>query len=105
MKIPAQRTARPSAVCPAGKHPGEALRARRIGGGVFEVDWRIAPKARKRTFEITQRTDLRGLRGIAADLGLGGQELELDDIAGRCTVLVRTFGGGSSARVMDTEPA
>ncbi len=104
MKIPTSRAARPSTVCPAGSWPAECRGGRHVGGGEYEIAWRVTPAGSRRAFELVQRTGRAGLNAAAVDLGFGGREIQPEDLAGRCLVTVRTFGGARSARVLDTAP-
>ena len=111
MKIPV-RTKRSKLVpscCPAGTHPATVLSV--VEGGDEEdrywtVHWEVAPEHLETTFEIEQICDVDEMADIVADLGIAGRRRSLapDDIRGQALAVIRTFGGGKYAKVVETEP-
>lgn len=104
MQIPETKRAARNNVCPAGTHRARVDSVVDLGGGRYRACFTCMPAGTRRRYRLDHETDMPGLLDIAIDLGLGGQELEPDDIAGTCQVQVRTFGGKRSARIVGTEP-
>lgn len=73
-------------------------------GSPFKFTWEFT--ARERTWSVDQEASQDELMDILVDLGLAGRTIQSARtvIGKKAMITVRTFGGKTSARVMDTAP-
>ena len=90
-------------VPPAGAWPGKILKIIEKNGA-YEGSWRF--RAKGRSWTLTHRLTEEQLGDLLVDLGHAGDDVDLAQIANRsCTCVVATFGGRTSARVIEVRVA
>ncbi|MCY4318355.1 MAG: hypothetical protein OXE76_04025 [Alphaproteobacteria bacterium] len=104
VSVPITRTRASNSVPPAGRYVATVARVETDEDTSGITFW-WAFRAERRDFTLGQTLAEDDALEILVDLGLAGQTVEWEDAAGRRAIIdVRTFGGRTSAGVVDVRP-
>ena len=98
-----KRRTKKAAVPPAGRHQATIAKIEKLEGGHVRVGWKFT--ARGRRWSLDQEVDGAEFGDILVDVGLAGRSVGPDDIVGsKATLITRTTGGETGARVKEVLP-
>ena len=111
VRVPTKRRP-PPRIPVAGKRPATLVSVAETEPGRYEVKWRFSARnangptdARPGQFTLPQSLDADELGDMLHDLGLAGQDVDLEKLAGtKATLTTKTFGGRKIARVTGVAP-
>ena len=105
MSIPIRPKRGRETVCPRGSYKGTVESVTEKDES-YIVMWLIDTTGMPggRIYKVPQECDLEDLADVVSDLGIKGETVEVGAIRGTALCHVRTFGGKTESKVVDTDP-